>query len=68
MSKRYENKPLAVRISMAAKLLSVHRATIYRWEAAGLIRVNRIGNIPIISMEEIERLLASPIKQDEPAK
>jgi len=43
-------------VSDAARLLNIHRTTLYRWVNKGYITSVRIGNSTLISKNEINRL------------
>ena len=37
------------------------KATLYRWEAAGLIRLTRVGGRTMITDEEVDRILSGKV-------
>jgi len=45
-----------MRVSEAAKLLRIHRATLYRWISKGRVIVTRIGRTLFVSESEVKRL------------
>lgn len=50
-------KPLYVRLSQAKDTFGIHRATFYRWAAAGRIRIYKKGPISLLKVSEIEVFL-----------
>lgn len=46
----------SLRPAEAARALSISRATLYRWERKGIIRITHIEGCALVPMSEIQRL------------
>lgn len=46
-------RPVMVRVSKAQEVFGVHRATIYRWVAAGHIRLYKRGSMSFLDPAEV---------------
>ena len=51
------NRPLRLRPAAAA--LGVNLATLHRWEAKGLIRIDRFAGCSWVSSEELQRITST---------
>jgi excisionase family DNA binding protein len=49
----------ALKMKVAAAMLSVSTETLRRWEHRGLIRLVRVGQVVRVPASEIERLLST---------
>lgn len=49
--------PLYVRVVDSQPVFGIHRATVYRWAAAGLIRIHKRGSASFLSVAEMKRLI-----------
>ena len=52
----------------AADRYGVHRETLRRWIAQGLLPATKVGNAWAVEASDVERLLANPPKPGRPPK
>lgn len=54
-------KPIFVRPCDVQAVFGIHRSTVYRWAAAGLIEIHRRGRMSFIRAEELEKLIVQMV-------